>query len=95
MSSRNIAPWGYERIGIGGLSLLTTASNGDWVLASYHPETSDTWHWSICLAKNKWPERPLIDRSERRHGQWHDSFRLPFGYMLIISRQDYHRAPAA
>lgn len=90
ISSRLLAPWGYERIKIGGLSLFTRTSAGDLSIASYHPGGQSTWNWSLTLmhwgTSNTW-----VARSKIRRGQWHDYYRLPFGYSLCLSRQDYHR----
>lgn len=91
VSRRGLAPWGYERLGIGGLRMFSRDSGGGLVLASYHPRRSSTWHWSISVKKRE--GRP--SRSRQRHGQWHDYYWLPFGRQLIVGRQDYHKRRAA
>lgn len=35
--------------------------------------------------------RPVINRASNRQGQWHDYYRLPFGFCLIVSQQDWHK----
>lgn len=69
-------------------SFLTRASDGSIKLASKHPVGCTTWHWAIYLRRTtltRW-----INRAERRTHQWHDYYRLPFGWALIVSWQDYH-----
>lgn len=53
LSRRNLAEWGFEAVRIGGLSLWSRTSGGDRMLASYHPRTSSTWHWSVSVAKGR------------------------------------------
>jgi hypothetical protein len=78
------------RLHIFGHDLIHRDSAGNWVLLSYHPRGSSTWHWSVCLAKGGGSR--LINRAVERQGQWHDYYRLPFGYCLIVSQQDWHKA---
>lgn len=80
-----------------GLRFLSRASDGAIVLASRHPRGCSTWHWSILLKRNaivsnEW--RPWY-RAERRCNQWHDFYRLPWGWWLIVSQQDFHKQVAA
>ena len=85
--------WGQERLRVGGLSLFSGASDGSLVLAAYHPRTCPTWHWSVGLTRRQ----PHLKRwltltaKEWRRGQWHDYVKLPLGWALSFSRQDYHR----
>lgn len=76
-----------------GLSVFTRTSAGGLTLVSYHPRTSLTWHWSVSIIRSP-VFRPfwLVSRASLRTGQWHDFYRLPFGRVLCISGQDYHRA---
>lgn len=78
------------RLSINGVELLHRDSAGDLVLLSYHPRGSATWHWSVVLAKGG--GRALINRASNRQGQWHDYYRLPFGFCLIVSQQDWHKS---
>lgn len=80
------------RISLGGLELMHRDSAGDLVLFAYHPRGSSTWLWSVVLAKGG--GRALINRASDRQGQWHDYYRLPFGFCIIVSQQDYHKAAA-
>lgn len=89
LSNRHLAGWGFPSVCIGGLSFLCRASNRALILASYHPRSSGTWYWSISIAKSG-INRKLVRRAERRTGQWHDYYRLPFNRELVVSRQDYH-----
>lgn len=68
------------------------ASDGSIILASKHPKGSQTWHWSISLKRNALSSNVwrFWHRAEARWGQWHDYYRLPFGWWLIVSRQDFH-----
>lgn len=70
------------------MSFLTKNSAGDLNVISYHPNNSPTWHWSVVLSRRG----GRGGRSVQRTGQWHDFYRLPFGWCLIISQQDYHKA---
>jgi len=76
--------------------MMGRASDGSIVLISKHPRSSNTWYWSISLTRKRhveWGWRAWT-RSTMRTGQWHDYYRLPFGWTLIWSAQDYHRRPA-
>ncbi len=89
LSRKHLAPWGYEILGIGGLHFLSRMNTGDLVLASYHPQASHTWVWSVSIGKSGvnrgWVRRSTI----RGRGQWHDYYRLPFNREICISRQSY------
>jgi hypothetical protein len=87
ISSRHLAPWGYSRLIIGGLNLFSRANTGDLILASYHPDWSHTWRWSIMLKRAD--GRGWVARDPVRRGQWHDYYRLPFGWQLLVSQQNY------
>lgn len=69
---------------------FTRASDGSIVLVSKHPRGSSTWHWSVSL--KRMALSGLLSRAERRTHQWHDFYWLPFGWTLVVSRQDYHRS---
>lgn len=72
---------------------MSRASDGSIVLLTKHPRYSVTWHWSLSIARKPivaWGWR-LWTRSGRRSGQWHDYYRLPFGWTLTWSAQDYHK----
>jgi len=77
---------------IGGLTALSRASDGDLTLLSYHPRGCLTWHWSISVSR-RLDFTGVINRAPKgwRKGQWHDLYRLPFGWAIRISRQDYHK----
>lgn len=96
ISTRHLAPWGYARLVIGGLDLLSRTNDGHLVLASYHPSWSHTWRWSAQVFKGTAGKR-WINRSQHRRGQWHDYYRLPFGWQMMISQQNYmpKRAPVS
>lgn len=72
---------------------FTRASDGTIVIATKHPKDSLTWHWSLSIGRRKWVEWGwrLWLRSDRRVAQWHDYYRLPFGWALIWSAQDWHK----
>jgi hypothetical protein len=113
IGSKHLAPWGFPRVQIGGLSLWSWTNSGDLLLAAYHPRRSITWLWSIGIGRQKgrfgraalqhrrelhasgnpyapaprWWDRFLCLDGMRR-SQWHDHLRLPFGFVLRISRQE-------
>jgi hypothetical protein len=89
VSSRHLAPWGYEWFGIYGLSLFSHSNSGEFILASYHPRKSITWIWSLAIGKRR-DNWNWIDRAKMRSGQWHDYYWLPFNRELRVSRQNYH-----
>lgn len=91
LSRKGLSPWGYASLQIGGLSFGSRTSSGDMNLASYHPRRDGTWHWSVVLVKGA----AKSSRSERRKGQWHDYYSLPFGWHVIVSQQDYHKSQGA
>lgn len=77
---------------MGGLTFFTRGSDRSLGLINYHPSHSETWYWSVRIARapasNRWW---FIMRAAHRHNQWHDYYRLPFGWSLCVSHQDYHR----
>lgn len=76
-----------------GLRFLSRASDGSIMLATYHPASCPTWHWSVSLKRMSWVRGwRWSDRAARRTHQWHDFYRLAFGWWLVVSQQDYHRA---
>lgn len=92
LSSHNLCWWGFPRLKIGGLTIWSWHSDGALGLAAYHPKGSTAWHWSISLTRRQryfkgWRS---ITPPELRRGQWHDYYRLPFGWALAVARQDYH-----
>lgn len=89
ISSKHLAPWGYARLKIGGLSLFSRTNSGNLMLASYHPSWSHTWGWSVQITRID--QGPWIIRDKHRGGQWHDYYRLLFGWRLMISQQNYFR----
>lgn len=93
ISSHGLARWGYERIGVAGFSFLSRDSGGDLMLAAYHPRRSLTWHWSVSLRKRQAATSRWVNRapSEFRSGQWHDYYRLPFGWEVVIAMQNFHQ----
>lgn len=78
---------------IGALRFGGKASDGSRTLLCWHPRASTTWYWSVSLHRGPvawWPRSwRLLDPN--RAGQWHDYYRLPFGRVLIVGHQDYHR----
>lgn len=77
------------RLHIAGFDILHRTGAGGLTLLSRHPRGSATWHWSISLVKSA--GKYLISRASDRQGQWHDYYRLPFGYSIIVSQQDWHK----
>jgi hypothetical protein len=73
------------------ISVFTRNSDGSLGLVSYHPRDCATWHWSLSLTRRQSELKRIVSRAPRRVGQWHDYLKLPFGYQLCLSRQDYHR----
>lgn len=78
---------------IGRLILFTRQSDGGLNLVTYHPWSSLTWYWGLSVDRDRM--HVMFQRAHRRIGQWHDYVRLPFGWTLTISHQDYHREKAA
>lgn len=79
-----------------GFRAFSRASDGSITLLSYHPLSCPTWHWSASLTRRQRYLKRLVSRTPKwaRQGQWHDYVRLPFGWALCISRQDYHKPKA-
>ena len=77
------------RLSFNGMEMPHRDSAGNLVLLSWHPRGSSTWHWCVTLAKGG--GRAMINRAADRQGQWHDYYRLPFGFCLIVSQQAWHR----
>lgn len=80
-----------------GLHFFSRASDGSIVIVSKHPLGCPTWHWSAsikrnAISSNRWR---LAYRAEHRTHQWHDFYRLPFGWWLIVGQQDYHLEAAS
>lgn len=89
ISRKHLAWWGFPLLRFGGVSLFSRSNDGGYILASYHPKKSLTWHWSVTVLVGK--SRAYIGRSNRRQGQWHDYYWLPFGLTLLVGQQDYHQ----
>lgn len=75
-----------------GLKFWTRVSDGSIKLLSRHPPWSPTWLWSVSLFHAARDNRGwgFAPRAMRRN-QWQDRLWLPFGWRLVLSRQDYHR----
>jgi hypothetical protein len=75
------------------LSLFRRHSDGALGLIAYHPRKYPTWVWSLSITRRqKWLKRIWNPVSrEWRKNQWHHYLKLPFGFQLCISQQDYHR----
>ena len=76
-----------------GIGLFNRNSAGELILASYHPRTSTTWHWSVLITHRQPDSQP--HKAFIRTGQWHDYHWLPFGFRLVVSRQDHHKGRLA
>jgi len=92
INSKHLAGWGYPSIAIGGLSLFTWTNTGGLTLASYQPR-NETWHWAFVVQRSQYT-KDFISKDPTRRGQWHDYYRLPFGFEIVHSRQDWHKQPA-
>jgi hypothetical protein len=82
VSSKHLAPWGYPRLQIGGLSLWSWWNDGDFCPASYHPQSSITWLWQTklhCHGRN--PPYQYNSSGGR-------DIRLGFGWVLSVMWQD-------
>lgn len=79
VGSKHLAPWGYPRIEVGGLSLWSRWNTGERLLASYHPRSSITWLWQLSLHRRRNPVKAY------RHncGGWRHVY-LPFGWTLDL-----------
>ncbi len=91
LSRKHLAPWGFPMIRMGGLQLFTRDTGGHMMVASYHPRGCPTWHWGVTVYRS--PGTPS-HQSERRQGQWHDYYAMPFGWVIRVGRQDYHLKPS-
>mgnify|MGYP003442713766 FL=1 len=117
VGSHRLAPWGFPRVQVGGLSLWSWNNTGGLNIASYHPAWSITWLWYVCITKRDRGYGPVFSAESRRHmaeqyeagnpyadrprwfhrfwqpaavkrSQWHHYARLPFGFALVIGRQE-------
>ena len=64
IGSKHLAPWGFPRLRIWGLSFWTWTNSGQLGLASYHPQSSITWLWSLWIDHRR-PWRWNLHRQER------------------------------
>ena len=64
VGSKHLAPWGFPRIKIGGLSLWSWTNTGQLVPASYPPRKSITWLWSLWVEPRR-PWRWTLHRQSR------------------------------
>lgn len=80
-----------------GLRLFSRASDGDLILASYHPRRSKCWHWSASLCRSTWGPagKWIYLRQSLRVGQFHDYLRISPRWVIRISQQNYHKERAA
>lgn len=68
--SKNLAPWGFPRLRVGGLSLWSWSNTGEWMPASYHPRSSITWLWSVAI---RWQPRWRLGVARSQNfisGEW-------------------------
>jgi hypothetical protein len=94
ISTEKLACWGYPLIAVGGLSLWGRMSTSSILLASYHPASCRTWHWSVAISKRNGGRTLVLCQPELRRGQWHHYFN--FGKRsIVLSKQDYHRKEVA
>jgi hypothetical protein len=49
----NTVRWGQPRVRIGGLTLWSRSNSGAFIPASYHPNWSATWRWTIWISKDR------------------------------------------
>lgn len=49
IGSKHLAPWGFPRVAVHGLSFWSWTNGGDLCLASYHPASSITWLWALYV----------------------------------------------
>lgn len=72
--------------------MMQKSYDGSIILYTKHPIGSQTWHWSVSLKHNaiNLDSKLPYYRDERRRGQWHNYYRLPFNWWIIVSQQDYH-----
>ena len=64
IGSRGLAPWGFPRVQLGGLSLWTRTNIGDLHLIGYHPRKSITWMWYVGITKRSRGYAPIFSREE-------------------------------
>lgn len=66
VGSKNLAPWGFPILQIGGLSFWSRTNSGGLHLLAYHPRSSITWLWFVALSgkagRGYWP---TFSRQER------------------------------
>lgn len=65
VGGKNLAPWGYPRVQIGGLSIWSRTNTGELHLASYHPRSSITWLWYVGITRRSRGYAPVFSREER------------------------------
>lgn len=98
-STKYLSKIGLPALSIGGLSIWQRDSGGRFMPFAYHPRGSLTWHWTATIIpvvsrKRAWSHTwAHITPESFRRGQWYDYFWLPFGYELMICRQDWHKGP--
>ena len=64
IGSKHLAPWGFPRLRVFGLSFWTWTNSGQLCLAGYHPRSSITWLWSLWVDPRK-PWRWTLHRQEK------------------------------
>ena len=84
LSSKNLAPWGFPRLYIGGYSFWSWTSDGWFMPAAYHPKGSITWVWSATVMNLG----GKIRRVSAMGGPKYSYHRLGFGWWLVIARQE-------
>lgn len=82
-----------------GLSLFGIDRDGCYTIATYHPRSSQTWHWFIGVDKSvsaRTTGRPFffifIAPKEVRRNQWYHTLRIG-NRVFSIAFQDYHKQP--
>jgi hypothetical protein len=72
VGSKHLAPWGFPRIQIGGLSLWSWSNSGQFVPASYHPRSSITWLWTVWIRREQysfWFSKEARERMARLYAE--------------------------
>lgn len=64
IGGRGLAPWGYPRLQIGGLSFWSRCNNGDLHFAGYHPRRSITWLWYVGITKRSRGYYEIFSKAE-------------------------------
>lgn len=68
---------------------ITRRQSACWTKANRERRARLYYEGNRHVPAPRWWHR-FVNRDALRRNQWHDYYRLPFGYSIVVAQQDYH-----